>query len=456
MNMLLGKQNLLKRGFTIVELIIVVGVIGILITIGTVAYNGVSRNALDNSIIADLDTLAGVQTQYALKNDTGGKDWYSPTGVDSDLNFTPSQEDTVIDVVANSTDYCMRAYNPRSSYSSLELAFVKGSDGAACDILLPSLAAQNDSPPSFNTLTWTAQTAVGTGTWRTADISGDGLTMVASAFDSTIRLSKNGGNTWTTIAAPWTQPQAAAIDQTGQNIIVTANQGFISNDGGSSFASQTIGGICCGESVAISGDGNTIVALDDRGNVSVDGGYVYTSSDAGASWTARTSMGIDYWRAAAVSENGTFMMVASNNGRIFTSSNSGVSWTQRTIPGAGTYESWEDAAMSSDGQVVYIATSSDYIYKSTDAGVTWSRLDGAGNRPWYSIDTSSDGSKLVAGLVYGTEGVYTSTDSGITWQENSPSTNGSWSEVGITSNGTRIIAGDTNSGGSVWVGVFGP
>ena len=147
MNMLLGKQQtLLKHGFTIVELIVVIGVIGILVAIGTVAYNGVTQNALNNSVISDVKKLSTLQTQYSLKSETGGKDWYSPTGLDTDLDFIPSDEDTVIDVVSNSTDYCIRAYNPASDYATLSLAFQKGSDSSACVSLPASAAAQTDSP----------------------------------------------------------------------------------------------------------------------------------------------------------------------------------------------------------------------------------------------------------------------------------------------------------------------
>lgn len=140
MNSLPGK-HILRRGFTIIELIIVVTVIGILASVSLVAYNGITQRAISNTVVADLESLAAIQTQYALKNETGGKQWYSVSGVDPDLRFSPSSSETVIDVVVNNTDYCMRAFNPSSVYVDLTSAAVKGSGGNACDMLPPSLLA---------------------------------------------------------------------------------------------------------------------------------------------------------------------------------------------------------------------------------------------------------------------------------------------------------------------------
>ena len=47
-----------RRGFTIVELLIVVVVIAILAAITIVAYNGITANARDSALKADLNTAA--------------------------------------------------------------------------------------------------------------------------------------------------------------------------------------------------------------------------------------------------------------------------------------------------------------------------------------------------------------------------------------------------------------
>jgi prepilin-type N-terminal cleavage/methylation domain-containing protein len=130
-----------KNGFTIIELLVVIIVIGILATIVTVAYNGIQSGARDKSVLSDLDTLDGIETDYGLKNGGVSVAWYSGSGVNSNLNFTPSTGN-IIDIVANSKDYCIRAYNPNSAtYKTLTTAATKESTTGACASLAASAAA---------------------------------------------------------------------------------------------------------------------------------------------------------------------------------------------------------------------------------------------------------------------------------------------------------------------------
>lgn len=46
-----------KDGFTIVELLVVIVVIGILAAISVVSYNGVSKKAVEASLVADLSSF---------------------------------------------------------------------------------------------------------------------------------------------------------------------------------------------------------------------------------------------------------------------------------------------------------------------------------------------------------------------------------------------------------------
>lgn len=140
------------RGFTIVELIVVITVIGVLATIAVLGYNGIQASANDKSVLSDLDTIEGIQTHYGLKNNTGGKAWYSGDGADSDLKFTPSKGN-VIDVAVNSTDYCIRIYNISSAtYKNLDNAAQKESTAGACSSLQPSSNAIANSPQG--PITW--------------------------------------------------------------------------------------------------------------------------------------------------------------------------------------------------------------------------------------------------------------------------------------------------------------
>ena len=131
--MKINKQN---TGFTIIELLVVVGVIGILVTLAVVSYGGFQAKAYDTSVLSDIDTMEALQTSYGLNNHSGGKNYNSTeTSYDSDLDFEPS-EGNVIVVVTDSVDYCIRGYNPNGTKDSLENAFMRESTEGACGWLL--------------------------------------------------------------------------------------------------------------------------------------------------------------------------------------------------------------------------------------------------------------------------------------------------------------------------------
>lgn len=134
-------QSMYKKGFTVVELIIVITVIGILAGITIVAFNGIAGRANDNAVISDANKIESLQTDYALKNENGGKNWFSGDGIDIDLQFQPTGSN-LIDVVANDSDFCIRSFNPASnSYKTLYTAYEIESGPGSCGILLPSQAA---------------------------------------------------------------------------------------------------------------------------------------------------------------------------------------------------------------------------------------------------------------------------------------------------------------------------
>ncbi len=146
-------SNSLKRlksgGFTVVELLIVIIVIGILVAISVVAFNGVQQSARDKSVLSDIDGVDGEIARYGTKNQgvySAAVAWYSPSGTNANISFTPTSGN-IIDVVANTTDYCIRAYNVASkTYNSLVTAAKKESTPGTCSSLVASAAAQAPSP----------------------------------------------------------------------------------------------------------------------------------------------------------------------------------------------------------------------------------------------------------------------------------------------------------------------
>lgn len=131
------------KGFTIVELVIVVAVVGILATIVGVSYAGITQSAREKAMLSDADAIASELAHYAFRN--GGTygpavEWFSGAGSNPNIAFTPS-EDNVVDVVANDDTYCIRVYNPKSNATTIQQAIRKGNSPQACLLLDASVAA---------------------------------------------------------------------------------------------------------------------------------------------------------------------------------------------------------------------------------------------------------------------------------------------------------------------------
>ena len=79
-----------KRGFTIVELAIVIFIIGILATIVTVAYSGAQRRAENSKVLAAVATWEKTIRLYQVNNTMKlPDDWTCPDcGVEKDM-FEP-------------------------------------------------------------------------------------------------------------------------------------------------------------------------------------------------------------------------------------------------------------------------------------------------------------------------------------------------------------------------------
>ncbi|PIQ70605.1 hypothetical protein COV88_03200 [Candidatus Saccharibacteria bacterium CG11_big_fil_rev_8_21_14_0_20_41_19] len=163
--MLTKKQ--LVRGFTIIELLVVITIVGILASITLVVYSGVQNKARDVSVQSDLDRMEALQTAYGIKHNTAGKAYYSGNGADSDLPFTPSNNN-VISVVVNATDYCLRGYNTSGDYNSIENSLIKESTPGVCativPIYAPSAPAISVVPNSGNVLATVIPSSCITGT----------------------------------------------------------------------------------------------------------------------------------------------------------------------------------------------------------------------------------------------------------------------------------------------------
>jgi hypothetical protein len=201
-------------------------------------------------------------------------------------------------------------------------------------------------------------------------------------------------------------------------------------------------------SVASSADGTILAATvgDTLGAI----GYIYTSTDSGATWTARANDHARQWVAVASSADGTKLVAANYAGSwspgIYTSANSGVNWAVQ-LPGSGC----SAVASSSDGTKLVAAVKNGQLYTSASSGTsgTWTARDSA--RIWSAVASSADGTKLAAAVNGGQ--IYTSTNSGATWAASASSQSLNWTALASSADGSRLLA--TASGGQVYLSVDG-
>lgn len=134
----------LKSGFTIIELLIVIVVIGILAVLAVVSYSSIKTRVVDSAVVSDVERVNIAELKYNSNNGTAGKTYYSGNGTDSSLDFSPTNGN-VIDVVSDSTGYCIRGYNIGGSYSTIANSYTKESTPGICNTLSPSDQAIIDS-----------------------------------------------------------------------------------------------------------------------------------------------------------------------------------------------------------------------------------------------------------------------------------------------------------------------
>ena len=101
-----------EKGFTLIELVVIVAIIGILAAIAIPTYASYRSKSLDAAVLSDLRNAATAQEAYFLDNET-----YSP--VISNLetlpyNFYRSKDVSIIVTSADAESYTITAVHPGS------------------------------------------------------------------------------------------------------------------------------------------------------------------------------------------------------------------------------------------------------------------------------------------------------------------------------------------------------
>jgi hypothetical protein len=295
-------------------------------------------------------------------------------------------------------------------------------------------------------MTWAPSTSAGQKYWSAVASSGDGTKLAATTGNDAdgnsdyIYTSMDGGATWmqrTGAGAHSWGPISSSADGTKlaagvYNNSVTAGSwdgiaGYLytSTDGGVTWTQRPAAGQRKWTGIASSADGTKLAAVASEDS-SENPVYVETSSDGGETWTDQTASGQRDWASIASSADGTKLAAAatlndngSNPGYLYTSTDGGVTWTQRTGPGQ---QQWIGITSSADGTklaansecVLFGCPTNDgTIWTSADGGATWVKQTSAGERSWFSITSSADGTKLIAApsgdVNYNPDYIYTAT-----------------------------------------------
>lgn len=296
--------------------------------------------------------------------------------------------------------------------------------------------ATNDVTPLTVTLP-ASPTRIGD-TYRVAAVGSAGWIIAQNAGQSilTANLTPHLGTGWTPrdSARAW---QAVATSATGQRLVAAVNGGLIytSTDAGATWTPRSASGSRAWAAVASSADGSKLVGV-------VNGGFIYTSTDSGASWGQRHVSRA--WRAVASSADGNRLVAAVNGEFLHVSANGGVSWTA-VLTDAG--RSWTGVASSSDGLRLAACVNNGYIHTSSNAGSSWQVRMNSGSRPWSALACSADGQRLAAAETGGQ--IYLSPDGGASWYAAPPFALVNWTALACSDDGAKLLA--AHSSGELYV-----
>lgn len=426
-------QHTTQRGFTIVELLVVIAVVGILAAVVIVAFNGVRDRATQATTQSELKTTATKLTTLRFdQDDESYPASLEAAGIENtdstSFQYTYSAVDNTFCLSATSVATPTISYHVESANSlTIESGLCDGHSAG-----VPLVA-------SFEQLTNSGSRA-----WRAVASSDDGTKLAAFPTTGYVFTSSDSGQTWQQQnGSGYLSRASISSSADGTRLAaVTSSYIYISTDSGVTWTQATTSPASINwQAIASSNDGLKLAAASTGGS----GYYVYTSTNGGTAWTQRTGMGTSGWQSIDSSGDGNHLLISSGgggtNGYIKYSHDSGATWS--TVTSLGTASRW-GVAISDDGQTMYAGPNSPTgnIVRSTDGGSTWTALSGSGDNQWRGLDSSADGT-IVVGIARDTGHVYYSQDSGDTWEINT-SFNTTMRYLACNASCTQVILADSN------------
>jgi photosystem II stability/assembly factor-like uncharacterized protein len=296
--------------------------------------------------------------------------------------------------------------------------------------------------------TWEVQDAIENQYWTSLEVSNDGMNIAALGDNGYLYTTVNGGQDWVKESSLG-QQYWGNMNLSGDGVKLVAQiyteegttlwRGELDVSSGVPSEPQNL-------YTVITHDAATLkwFAPESAGGSAVSSYTVqYRVSGVNAQWTTiDTVTGTSQELTGLVAGQTYDLRVAAENEQ----GQSEFSYVESTTVSHTNVRAYTSITSSADGQKLAITTDGGYIYTSTDAGVSWQTRESAGVRNWLAIDSSSDGTQLIAAAGQNTDFVFVSTDSGATWAPQVQLGRGAWKDVAMSDDGAVMLA--TSSEGS--------
>jgi prepilin-type N-terminal cleavage/methylation domain-containing protein len=229
--MLISRKN--ARGFTIVELLIVIVVIGILASITIVAYNGVTQQASAVVLKSDLHNAA---SQLEIDKASANSETYA-----ADDSALIRSEGTNFEYTSDGSTYCLSATSDTSNISAYHISSAAGSieEGVCAGHTPPSNGSSATIPPAQVAKLLAGDGAASDKFGYSVSISGD-TAMIGADDDDDNGSSSGSAYVFTRSGTSWTQEakllasDGAANDFFGRSVSISGGTAVIGAPGSSS------------------------------------------------------------------------------------------------------------------------------------------------------------------------------------------------------------------------------